>query len=421
MRFIKERVTSKNKMWITAFVAFIVVFAIQVYFNSYVIILRSLPDEMGAIYMAAKLAGNDWSYVMTHPPMYYGNMITLIIYPFFKCIHDSFILYKVLLGVGAFLRAVPSIICFYISYKYIEIKNLKILFFLSIACCFFTPTRATNIDNEPGLILCCWLLILIIMALANSVKGKSILSVLFSLVLCISLLAHTRAIIYILSAVMVIAFFQFLTGKALVNYKSFGGSFCICYVLSKLMINYCTKILYPVGNGVQIPNTSNGLITSIKNGFSKMLGEYGIQSFIDLLASNTLVIFVFSGGLIIFGFFLFFICFYCCCKKRIILKQDIFIDSLFFPLMFCVFGSGMGILGVCVTWINSALNQHIDSENLSRGYFYLRYYSMFFGPMLMILVGCIKKKIITPKVLKKLFILLFIFQFSRFCNKTVYT
>lgn len=407
MHYLKKYITDKQKFYFMALSAFLITFAVQIIFNLYVIIFRSLPDEMGAVYFASKLVGNDWSYVMTHPAMYYGNMMAFIMYPFFKFVHDPLTLYQCLIGVGAFLRSIPAIICFYISNKYLNIQKTRLSFFLSIACCFFTPTRATNIDNEPGLILCCWLVVLLIMALANTKEKtkKLYLSISLSMVLCISLLAHTRAIVYTISAFIVIFFFHYFTGKALVNYKGFGCSFFVFYLLSKLVIIYWQKTLYPVNEDVVISNTSNALITLIKNGLEKFCGEYGVQSFFDLLASNILVIFVFSSGLAILCFLLFFFHLFHHLKNKIVLKHYVKEDTLFFPLMYCTTGSIIGIVGVCITWIDSALKQHINAENLSRGHFYLRYYSMFFGPLLMLLFGYWIKKEINNKNFKNIFIL----------------
>ena len=407
MQSLKKHLTSKCKAYLMVTFAFILVFAIQIFFNRYVIVFRSLPDEIGAVYFASKLAGNDWSYVMTHPSMYYGNFMALIMYPFFKFVHNPLVLYQCLLGVGAFLRSIPAIICFYISNKYLGIKNLWICFYLSIVCCFFTPTRATNIDNEPGLILCCWLLILLIIELAHSGEKhrKIFLSISLSLVLCISLLAHTRAIVYITVSIIVIISFHYLTGKALVNYKYFFPSIVIFYFFSKLVITYWTKTLYSVNESTIVTNTSNNFLASIKNGLANLGGRYGMQSFFDLLASNTLVTFVFSGGIVIFCFGLFFFHFFSCCKGKIVEKKYTPKDSLLFPLMYCTVGCGIGIIGLCVTWIGSALNQHINAGNLSRGHFYLRYYSMFFGPLLMLLVGYWIKKEINHKYTKTIFIL----------------
>lgn len=382
-----DRQALEKKQLYFSLLAFIISFVVQIIYNHYVIICRSLPDEMGAIYLASKLAGNDWTYVMTHPAQYYGSLTAPLMYPFFKFVHDPLVLYQCLLGVAAFLRSVPAFICFYISTKYLNIEKPWFVFFLSISVCFFEPTRSSNIDNEPALILCCWLLTFLLMALAHSSSEKEVRykSVLLAIVLSFSLLAHTRALLYSIAIFIVIISFHWLTGKSLVNYKWFLSSYFIFLFINQGIITFLTEYLYPIEEEATIANTSGGLVVSITNGINNILGQYGIQSFADLLASNIMVLFVFSGGIIIYCIWLFFFSLFEVCQKRIVLKAYTDKKSILFPLMFCVIGGGMGILGLCITWIGGAIDQHELGGNLTRGHFYLRYYSNFFGPLLMFL------------------------------------
>ena len=382
-----DRHTFEKKQLYLSILAFFISFVVQIIYNHYVIICRSLPDEMGAIYLASKLAGNDWTYVMTHPAQYYGSITVPLIYPFFKFIHDPLVLYQCLLGVAAFLRSIPAFICFYISVKYLNFEKPWFVFLLSISVCFFEPTRSSNIDNEPGLILFCWLLTFLLMALAHSSSEKEVKykSVLFAIILSMSLLAHTRALLYSIAIFIVIVLFHWLTGKSLVNYKWFLGSYFIFLIINQSIIAFLTEYLYPIEEDIAIANTSEGLVASITSGINFILGQHGIQSFVDLFASNIMVLFVFSGGIIIYCIWVFFFSLFEACQKRIVLKEYADKKSLLFPLMFCVIGGGMGILGLCVTWIGGAIDQHQIGSNLTRGHFYLRYYSNFFGPLLMFL------------------------------------
>ena len=168
----------KRKNYIIACTfTFLICFIIQVALNGFSIICRSLPDELGAMYLASFLAGNRWQYVMTHPANYYGSFLTPFLYPFFILIKDPIILYQCLLGVGAFLRTIPVVLCFYMLVNYYHIKNTKLVVLISAASCFFTATRATNIDNEPGLILCCWLIVFLIISLQMSPKKRELKSI----------------------------------------------------------------------------------------------------------------------------------------------------------------------------------------------------------------------------------------------------
>ena len=140
--------------------------------------MRSLPDEIGAIAFAAKLVGYDWNYVLTHPEMYYGSGTIFFTYPLFCIVKDPLILYQCLLGVGAFLHALTAFIAGEILTKYYkeEFSSISIII-ISAICAFITPTRTSNIDNEPMLVLICWIIVYLIMRLQHSVtKTQKILT-----------------------------------------------------------------------------------------------------------------------------------------------------------------------------------------------------------------------------------------------------
>lgn len=376
-----------TRIHVAAISAFLICFLIQIFLNSFVGICRSLPDELGAMYLASALSGNDWSYVMTHPAYYYGSLTFPLLYPFFELIKDPLLLYQCLLGVGAFLRSLPVLICFYIMVRYFKIENIKIVFLVSMAGCFLAPTRATNIDNEPILILCCWLLMLLLISLQEDLPGKTIKykSILLSFVLTLSLLAHTRAILYTLAVTIVILLFHVLTGKHMVNYKYFISSFLGMYAGSRVIVQQLTGFLYPLDKDAFIANTSGSLQMQIQAGIDNLIGDFGIQSFLDLFNSNLTVIFVFSCGIIIYSAWNCFFGIFDIGKNYIVKKRMADTKSILFPLTFCIIGGGTAILGLCVTWLGGAVEHHLNGSNLTRGYFYLRYYSNFFGPLVMLL------------------------------------
>ena len=81
------KVKKSTKEWKTKGIAaasFITVFVIQAGLNTLVPCMRSLPDEMGAVALAAKAAGYHWDYVLTHPSKYYGSGTFPLLYPFFS-------------------------------------------------------------------------------------------------------------------------------------------------------------------------------------------------------------------------------------------------------------------------------------------------------------------------------------------------
>lgn len=378
----------KKKYLIGITFSFLFTFFFQLFFNRFSIICRSLPDEMGAMYLASVLAGNDWDYVMTHPAYYYGSFSTPLLYPFFVLIKDPLLLYQCLLGVGAFLRSVPSIICFIILIKYWKIQDIRLAVLISTASCFLTPTRSNNIDNEPGLILCCWIIVFLIISLEqDSLKRNRIYkSVFLAIVLNLSLLGHTRAILYSIATIIVIFLYHILTRHSLVNYKWFAITYLIMFALSQRIIAFLTTFLY-TGNAseMDIANTSGSLGEQLNSGLDNVFSHYGFQSFLDLICSNLVIVFVFSSGIIVYAIWFFIIRTYYIGKGSLCKKIKIKRDAVYFPLAFCILGGCISAIGLGITWIGGAVEQHINATNLTRGYFYLRYYSNFFSPVLMLL------------------------------------
>ena len=141
-----------------AFFSFFFLVVFQITCNLCVVSPRSLPDEIGAIALGARMAGYDWTYVLTHPAYYYGSIEAPFLFPFFKIIREPRILYQCLIGVGVILRSLPAFICGRILTDFFKIDNFWNISGITICACLFTPTRGTNIDNEPALILIGWII-----------------------------------------------------------------------------------------------------------------------------------------------------------------------------------------------------------------------------------------------------------------------
>lgn len=353
--------------------SFFLCLILQLYLNSKIPVMRSLPDELGAVALAAKSVGYDWTYVLTHPTMYYGSASFPFVYPFFRLIKDPIILYQCLLAVGASLRTIPCIICIEMMYRFFNIKCEIYLFVSGLIAVFIMPTRASNFDNEPILILICWMIIYTLGVLLK-MPDKRIqkkYSCILALLLGYSMLAHTRALVYVIALIGVCILYYFSLGKQLINFKFFVPCFTLMYVVDQVIINWVIKNIYTFTETVEnIANTSDSLFRTIFSHIKRMIEPYGIQSFFDILCGNIWVVFVFGCGMVVIFFIsiLYSIRF----EKRLI-------DYIG---LYGVLGLTIIMGGVCINWLDSAINVHVSQANISRGHFYLRYYSLFFPPII---------------------------------------
>ncbi len=375
--------------------AFASVFLFLLLHNLIIPAMRSLPDEMGAIALAADFAGYDWEYVLTHPTLYYGFGGTLLFLPFFLLIKNPTILYQCLLGCGALMRAIPAYLVAKILYNQkglfvnvkIKQKNI-IIYFCAIICALLTGTRSSNIDNEALLILCGWVVfyLLVFLTFGGDDKHRRIIcSILLAFALCFAMTVHTRALLYTLCALLTIVFSSWILKRIIIHTPAFLLTFTPLAAISQGTIRWVQKNLYNAGKTEAVlQNSTAELGKNIQGGISQLFQEYGVQSFVDLLSGNIWVLFVISGGLLLVAF-----CFLgiCCLKVslRRLQKKDVTFQSKWtcvalFPFTGVLFSLG----GVCINWLWAAISVHEGTATVSRGHFYPRYLGNYFGPLLFV-------------------------------------
>ncbi|WP_270602130.1 hypothetical protein [Faecalimonas umbilicata] len=378
-----------NESRVMALLAFTMVFVFQIILNLNIPTMRSIPDEIGSMAYAAKITGHNWNYVLTHPSLYYGSGTFLLQLPFFVLVKNPLILYQCLLGVAAFLHAVPAYISCRILQKYYKITENKIyIIFIGVICALFTPTRSSNSDNEPMLIFLCWVLVYLIVALqfTESKKKQVAFSIIAALVLAISYLSHTRAIIYSIIIIFLFLVYHLLTKRSLINYIAFAITYLISMAGANEFVQYLRKTLFTSDITVNVSNTPDMLVENATNNLRVFTELTGIRSFIDLLCSNIWVIFIFSCGTLFLISGIFFIETKKNLKMRLLEKNPVDNKTVYFPLLFCLGGTVIALVGVCILGLSNALVVHTESANLSRSHFYLRYYGNFFGPIFLFLV-----------------------------------
>ena len=367
-----------------AAITFLLVFGMQIIFNLYIKCMRSLPDELGASALAAELAGYDWSYVLSHPSKYYGSANFWILYPIYALIKNPMTRYQAMLAVGALFRSLTAYISCRICQKYLLCKNMLNILLIGIAASFFTPTRSSNIDNEPLLILECWVIVYLLLSLQKSeLKKKRVLSILLAFVLGLSYLSHTRAIIYTISFIFVFVLYIILTRKTLVSVVPFMGGMVFSFGISIFFSNQLRDRLFVSRDTLAVSNTAQEAVTSVAENLKNIFSKTGFCSLLDLLTGNIWVIFIFGCGVItittIFALINIFVAF----RDRFHVKTAIQLDDIFIPAIFCIAGLGISLVGVAIKWLPEGIAAHELKESISRGHFYLRYYGNYFGPCLL--------------------------------------
>lgn len=392
----KERRMRISKWSVSAWLTFLGVWIFQIVLNQWEPVMRSLPDEFGAVAAASYYAGCDWSYVLEQAGMYYGFGTGILFYPFFVWLKDPLLLYQVLLAGGAFLRSIPVFLVFDIYHNKMKYDKLPQVVLLGVIAVLIAPTRATNIDNEPMLILMGWLIAYLIICLQDSVGWKHIMqSALLAVILAYGGLVHTRSVIYVITVLVVCVLYHMVKKKALVNYPVLISLYAGGYFLAQRMVKQVQETVYVstemINGGVSdtpMTNTMENVTGSLPILIRQFFTLDGLRNWIELVCSNLWVGFVFTGGLllaVIAG-----VCVLCGRKAAHVwgkrdseplygAKEKIFFALLFAVVAYLLFLAGLGLL-----WGNEAQAVRENGEGIGRGFFYLRYTCSTMGPLIVL-------------------------------------
>lgn len=367
------------------------------------------PDEVISLASAAKLAGYDWSYLVTKFGTKYGCGSAWYLAPLFYFITNGKIIYNLARTVLAFILALQSVVCWLILKKIFEYDNELEIAVVSLAGSFFSNATADIFCNEAILTLSTWLFIYFILKIykyGSNLKYSLILIGVFSYC-CI---CHARTLIYLPSILVVVFFLSLKKKKSFLDYRAIiiGSAFLLIawkinrYVGMQLYRN--EQALNELASAAIGQSGNAGLV---KN-FILTIKTFGIRDtlkgILTVSATNAYAILIFTG----FGFAASIVCFFFFLKKR---KRKNTEEMANVVSMFCMIGLGVSILamGVINCWHGINLMQG-DVYNDGRFFFYLRYYINFLPPMVISLYVYMKeddtKKLLTKAILLALILYL---------------
>ena len=294
---------SRYSIWLLCIAVFVLLMSFQIILNKNEVVPRSLPDEIGAMALAAKINGYNWSYVLSKAAKYYGFGTVLPFWWAFKVSDDALDTYQILLGCGAFLRTVPVFFCFSVLSRIDfpkKINPIEIALISSIAV-LAAPTRSTNIDNEPMLILIGWIICYLIFVLASDTSYQMLCSIVLAVVISYAQIIHTRGNIYLLALFIILFVYNVSTGKHLLRYRIFfpllfGSSFFAKRLITIVQNSLYKSEIYQTELGNTTTRTVTRLYTVLNDGF------FSVEMITDLLStlsSNIWCIYTYYHGMII--------------------------------------------------------------------------------------------------------------------------
>lgn len=370
---------------IVAVLTFLILLAFQINYNFKLNVPHSNPDELGAMLVSSGLGGYDWTPIFDKSGLYYGFGTALPFFFLFKLISDPIILYRAFLAVGCLWRTLPVFVIFPIAKRYFGIKNPLIIAAMAAAAVLGTPTRGTAIDNEPMLILTGWLSFYLLIRLFDAKKaaGRIICLVLLAATLGYGFTAHQRAFITVIAAVIAIAIYFIKPGKNTRRTVIIASAAFAAVIGLMIALLYILSGVLSSGEGEIMNNTLASVIVGIPDKISEFFSPEGLVNFLSLLASNFWGISVYFCGVAGVCVIAVFARLGSRRQAKAVNKdKPLNISSLYPVLVLLISLIGLGFL-----W-NYAPRPTIDNgEELSRGYFYLRYIGNTLGICLFVGMG----------------------------------
>ncbi len=357
-------------------------------------------DEFAPIAGAAYFAGFDWTPIMQQSP-YYGFGYSMLMAPVLKFVSDPAAAYHIMLLYNGVLFALSGVICYRLMKYYYKISSEKLAVFTAIAAAvFFNSLQYTNsIKNEPMLIFIAWVIIYLLTILFTKISDKKSnlkYTIILALVVVYSFLVHSRSIFYL--GGIIVAFIGVLIyyKKSLFNFPVFISIVLVGYFLTDQWINYMLANLWSADTGVPIVNSTESVFGAFDRFF--LLGDWNSLKALGLALSGKLyAIFALSGGVVCIALVT---CFRILERKSqsFAVEKD---NPEYNDLEISFNNMRTGVFFILSTflaiWIIVSIGSlktisytFVDNPRI-KWYIYIRYFSMFGGPLIMIVMAYLSK------------------------------
>lgn len=358
----------------------------------FILIFYSYPfniigDEIWTLSSAAKLAGFDWSGILTGG-RYYGMGFFSLFFPLFKTIDNPIILYRTLLGICVIANFFIALIAYYMLKNFTHIKEHLSHILLSVTASYIVILPITYIYNEHIYVLIVWIvvyLLLLINVNHSNKKKKFLYTLLLLSVLTYSMLIHSRAVTLWIAVIGVIILYYISYRKWLVDWKFFSIIGISSYLIINVIVEKQIKWLWTIS----LDNLSN---TSVYGGgLNNIFKPEYWQSFFSIILGQIFTGDIFTGGLLVFLLILAIIMIFKALFSR---RQKQCDASIFIVFCFTVICIIITICGQSVNWlpgVKDAISERKIVADAYRGITYLRYYMAYAGPFLLLGIIYIKE------------------------------
>lgn len=372
----------------------------------FIISLRTFPmiyvsDETSALAIAANLAGNNWNDVQVQAG-YYGFGFFSFLWSVFKWVQSPIWLYRIVMSILSFINALVGPICFHILTTFFEnIERVtKIIISILCGCLTILNTAVISIKNEEILNLVVWIIVYLLCEILSEKEEKKKIKFELGLlvVLGYSLTLHARSIALYIGVVVAASLYYIFYKKKLMH------TFFYIVMLGEYII--VDKLVELYQASIWSGNVRNSSVSdSVSASLSKLsITEETLQGLFMIVGGQVYTATVFTGGVFLIGIVI--ICIYILGIKKYRLEQEdryvLVIGGMFLAC------TAMAIGGQALTWLPGVIKGLTEGTYKSayRGFTYMRYFGLFFPPVVMssLIVANIHNKIMKPSVKISIFI-----------------
>lgn len=342
-------------------------------------------DEVATVSGAAKLAGFDWSAVVSRAG-YYGQGFYSLFAPVFYLTDDPFIIYRSMAVVCALLQGSVAYLAYYCLRRFFYVKHRWLLLIMAIGCSYMLNTEANILYNEHPFLLIAWLATILLLQLNENVdnkKKKAVFTILLIIVLGYSLTIHTRAwVLWIALAVVVIAYYF--------AYRKWLISLPVCFTLGICLIGLVLVYIGYVQRDIWLTDDSGSLRNAGIN--IKIDGVSLTKVFAwccIMIGQLNSAIYATIGVAVIGVVLLLALIFRVFRKKKALPANSYDFEKKYFVLgVFFLMAIVASIGGLSLNWLDG-LTEAIENDYGTDAVaykilFYFRYIAIYTGPLLMV-------------------------------------
>lgn len=339
-------------------------------------------DEIGTIASAAYFAGCDWTEVMADS-IYYGFGYSMLLAPVFRLFREPSAIHQALLFSNNVLIGLCGVLGYGILTRFFGMKNrISAVLTAAIMVLFFPLSFNGNLFINETMLSLLVLVVLFLMLWLNGLKKgwkKNIGTVLLSVVLCYSLLVHTRSLVFIAVTIAVIACMFWFTRQCMVNAFIFVPCLAVGGMLSQACIKAVQRRLWSVeaGNTSELANTAEYLTASMLENVKGLFSYTGIKLYLMEILGQIYTMTVLTYGINIIAFV----------GSIIFLRSFIKKRNKELNVMITVIFSVMGVTVTMAASSLAALNvvqKHVDAGTVSKWFLYNRYWSIYMLPVILL-------------------------------------